>query len=197
MRIRNIFLVTSLFILFLAACVPSEQAIQTAIAQTQAANLVATISSEQTSIKIPTALSQSSIVAILLSNGYKNGSYYYDDGVFEDGVSYEVYSESNWGTIVVVGYDGSLTILSGGYKAPSLNSAIGNVIEGVFGQDVLQWVSNNFKNAQGGHQEGNANNCQITILVGKEKTVFSESHTTGIVLIIEIIPYGANSHIGK
>jgi hypothetical protein len=149
--------------IWLTSCAPSEQTIQTAIAQTQIAKPPSTytpIQPADTSTDIPveivTTVPKEFIVSALLKNGFVasyNCFLNTSAGVFENGIAYDVYCETNWVTIVLVGYDGSLVFESAGYKAPKPNERINQVITEVFGDDVYGWVKDNYLLAQGGSKK--------------------------------------------
>lgn len=180
-------------VLLLAACAPSAQAIETAVAQTQAAWTPTPTSTLQ-----PTAIPQNSIIAIFVNNGYEpcwKMGFGIDDGVFEDGVTYECYYEKEYLTTVLVGYDGSLVLTNSGYKAEHFNTGAGNIIEEIYGNDVRSWIDDSFGNIEGGKQEISVNNFQIKLYVGDTSAAIPGSWGLGV--IIEITPPGENSHIAK
>lgn len=183
-------------ILFLTACSPSPQAIQTAMAKTQDAYPTSTFTPfpptetpTQTATESPTTVPSSFIMSVLHKYGYVDSFYCslnVSSGVFNNGVAFDVYCETTWATDVLVGNDGSFVIEDGAYKAQRPNETINNVLYDAFGNDVRSWVADNYALAQSGAQRTHINTYYIEISVVNGKNTLYGG--TAPELIIKITP---------
>jgi hypothetical protein len=147
----------------------------------------------------PTPIPQSSIISLFESNGWdpcwKMG-FGIDDGVYSDGVAYKCLYKPNYIDMVLVGYDGTIRMVGGGYKA-SFGSIDNNIVGKIYGDDVRSWVIDNFSKIEGGRQESTIGNFHVTLYLAVEKDAIPGGWGTGLDYIVEIVPFGAESHLSK
>ena len=121
-----------------------------------------------------------------------------DDGVYEDGVTYQCFTDPVHGGTILIGYDGSFILFDMGYKASSFRKLDqGNIIGMVYGENIYNWLEENFHNIQGGKKESDIENFHVSMQLGTEGKIFKGVNSTGINVIIEIIPLGTSSRIQK
>jgi hypothetical protein len=192
----------TLVVCLLVACSPSQQGIQTAIAKTREAIPTATF--VPTSTITPTVIP--TLTPTIIPASYMESEFLYFNwepcgfglaaGVFDDGVTYKCFYEPGRSNTVSVGKDGTLRFVSASYKASSF-SAIDKdqIIASIFGSDVYAWVNDNVAKAEEGKQEDFVGAFVLTLCIAQEKLALPGSDGEEINLILEVVPFGAETHL--
>jgi hypothetical protein len=124
-------LIFTFLIFLLAACAPSVQAIQTAIAQTQA--VITPPSTE------PTKTPRPDITSVLLANGFALGS----TQSYTTGKQY--IDEQKAVSLSSVVYDSGMVSISAWVLGEAEKGEIGKILLSAYGQTVSNWVAANIE----------------------------------------------------